>query len=269
MKTEDEKIKKTLPSSRCGVWMGGVTFFSHPARPFPIAMQESVCERTSVSSRFIDNTKTKSHCFFIRRNSTFSCIPRVSSVYAVCALCIWMRVTLCDAIYKLNTQKKKKMAIFICSSPRRRRMQLTWRCSVCRRKMSSRVCLPQDSTDSLLDVPMLETLQRRHSDVKLGSSSTQLSTPGGLNLMPPKGQEIRRHSDVSPASLKELEKVCNATPVQLLAFPRFIRISKWKLKNKNKIEKSLQKCTRLEKKVKSNRFTEYPLLERLTFYECA
>lgn len=108
MKTEDEKIKKTLPSSRCGVWMGGVTFFSHPARPFPIAMQESVCERTSVSSRFIDNTKTKSHCFFIRRNSTFSCIPRVSSVYAVCALCIWMRVTLCDAIYKLNTQKKKK-----------------------------------------------------------------------------------------------------------------------------------------------------------------
>lgn len=140
------------------------------------------------------------------------------------------------------------MSIFICSSPRRRRMQLTWRCSVCRRKMSSRVCLPQDSTDSLLDVPMLETLQRRHSDVKLGSSSTQLSTPGGLNLMPPKGQEIRRHSDVSPASLKELEKVCNATPVQLLAFPRFIRISKWKLKNKNKIEKSLQKCTRLEKK---------------------
>lgn len=85
--------------------------------------------------------------------------------------------------------------------------QLTWRCSVCRRKMSSRVCLPQDSTDSLLDVPILETLQRRHSDVKLGSSSTQLSTPGSGNLALPKNSEVRRHSDVSPASIKELEKV--------------------------------------------------------------
>lgn len=32
---------------------------------------------------------------------------------------------------------------------------------VCRRKMSSRVCIPQDSTDSNLDVPVLEALQRR------------------------------------------------------------------------------------------------------------
>lgn len=86
-------------------------------------------------------------------------------------------------------------------------LQLSWRCSVCRRKMSSRVCLPQDSTDSLLDVPMLDTLQRRHSDVKIGSSSQQLSSGGGLNLVPPKNSEYRRHSDVSPASLKELEKV--------------------------------------------------------------
>lgn len=31
-----------------------------------------------------------------------------------------------------------------------------WRCSVCRRKMSSRICIPQDSTDSNLDVPVLE-----------------------------------------------------------------------------------------------------------------
>ncbi|KAL5292457.1 hypothetical protein ACFFRR_011336 [Megaselia abdita] len=79
-----------------------------------------------------------------------------------------------------------------------------WRCSVCRRKMASRVCIPQDSTDSLLDVPILEALQRRHSDAKLGSSTT-LATGGGA-LAPPRSPELRRHSDVSPASLKELEK---------------------------------------------------------------
>lgn len=83
------------------------------------------------------------------------------------------------------------------------RVQLTWRCSVCRRKMASRVCIPQDSTDSTLDVPIMDALQRRHSDVKLGSSQ-QLSTGG---LAPPRSPELRRHSDVSPASLKELEKV--------------------------------------------------------------
>lgn len=73
--------------------------------------------------------------------------------------------------------------------------------------MASRVCIPQDSTDSMLDVPVLEALQRRHSDVKLGST-TQLSTgSNGLGLAPPRSPELRRHSDVSPASLKELEKV--------------------------------------------------------------
>ncbi|XP_037048603.1 uncharacterized protein LOC119083089, partial [Bradysia coprophila] len=82
----------------------------------------------------------------------------------------------------------------------------TWRCSVCKRKMASRVCIPQDSTDSMLDVPVLEALQRRHSDVKLGSS-VQLSTGNGLGLAPPRSPELRRHSDVSPASLKELEKL--------------------------------------------------------------
>lgn len=85
-------------------------------------------------------------------------------------------------------------------------LQSTWRCSVCRRKMASRVCIQQDSTDSMLDVPVLEALQRRHSDVKLGSS-VQLSTGNGLGLAPPRSPELRRHSDVSPASLKELEKV--------------------------------------------------------------
>lgn len=81
-----------------------------------------------------------------------------------------------------------------------------WRCSVCRRKMSSRVCIPQDSTDSSLDVPILEALVRRHSDAKLGSS-TNLAPGDGVSLAPPRSPELRRHSDVSPASLKELEKV--------------------------------------------------------------
>lgn len=72
--------------------------------------------------------------------------------------------------------------------------------------MASRVCLQQDSTDSMLDVPVLEALQRRHSDAKLGSS-TQLSPSNGSGLAPPRSPELRRHSDVSPASLKELEKV--------------------------------------------------------------
>lgn len=67
--------------------------------------------------------------------------------------------------------------------------------------MSSRICIPQDSTDSNLDVPVLEALQRRHSDVKLNVSSDQSS------LIPPRSPDLRRHSDVSPASLKELEKL--------------------------------------------------------------
>lgn len=71
--------------------------------------------------------------------------------------------------------------------------------------MASRVCLPQDSTDSLLDVPVMEAIQRRHSDVKLGSSQ-QLSC-GNSGLAPPRSPELRRHSDVSPASIRELEKV--------------------------------------------------------------
>ncbi|XP_052847162.1 regulating synaptic membrane exocytosis protein 1 isoform X1 [Drosophila gunungcola] len=81
-----------------------------------------------------------------------------------------------------------------------------WRCSVCRRKMASRVCIPQDSTDSMLDVPVLEALQRRHSDAKLGSSTQTLAPSNGAALAPPRSPELRRHSDVSPASLKELER---------------------------------------------------------------
>lgn len=73
--------------------------------------------------------------------------------------------------------------------------------------MASRVCIPQDSTDSLLDVPVLEALQRRHSDAKLGSSTSNLGPPNGSALAPPRSPELRRHSDVSPATLKELEKL--------------------------------------------------------------
>lgn len=73
--------------------------------------------------------------------------------------------------------------------------------------MASRVCIPQDSTDSMLDVPVLEALQRRHSDVKLGSTNTLGPTVDGFGLAPPRSPELRRHSDVSPASLKELEKL--------------------------------------------------------------
>ncbi|XP_076669280.1 regulating synaptic membrane exocytosis protein fife isoform X3 [Andrena cerasifolii] len=78
----------------------------------------------------------------------------------------------------------------------------SWRCSVCRRKLASRdqPIVTQESTDSLLEVPVLEALQRRHSDAR--------QTGGlGTGLAPPRSPELRRHSDVSPASLKELEKV--------------------------------------------------------------
>lgn len=71
--------------------------------------------------------------------------------------------------------------------------------------MASRICIPQDSTDSCLDVPILEALQRRHSDVKLNATSHQAN-----GLAPPRSPELRRHSDVSPASLKELEKLKGA-----------------------------------------------------------
>lgn len=76
--------------------------------------------------------------------------------------------------------------------------------------MASRICIPQDSTDSLLDVPIMDAIQRRHSDVKMGSSQ-QLSTGNGSGLAPPRSPELRRHSDVSPASLRELEKVMRAS----------------------------------------------------------
>ncbi|EFN68980.1 hypothetical protein EAG_07591 [Camponotus floridanus] len=84
----------------------------------------------------------------------------------------------------------------------------SWRCSVCRRKIASRdqPIVTQESTDSLLDVPILEALQRRHSDARLGPSGSQIGALG-TGLAPPRSPEIRRHSDVSPASLKELEKV--------------------------------------------------------------
>ncbi|KAK1136536.1 hypothetical protein K0M31_001087, partial [Melipona bicolor] len=85
----------------------------------------------------------------------------------------------------------------------------SWRCSVCRRKLASRdqPIVTQESTDSLLEVPVLEALQRRHSDARLGCQSGSQIINLGSGLAPPRSPELRRHSDVSPASLKELEKV--------------------------------------------------------------
>ncbi|XP_043794119.1 regulating synaptic membrane exocytosis protein 1 isoform X3 [Apis laboriosa] len=84
----------------------------------------------------------------------------------------------------------------------------SWRCSVCRRKLASRdqPIVTQESTDSLLEVPVLEALQRRHSDARLGCQSGSQIGGLGSGLAPPRSPELRRHSDVSPASLKELEK---------------------------------------------------------------
>lgn len=79
-----------------------------------------------------------------------------------------------------------------------------WKCSVCRRRLQSRAVLAQDSNESLLEIPIQE-LQRRHSEARLGSGGGL--APGGSGLAPPRSPELRRHSDVSPASLKELEKV--------------------------------------------------------------
>ncbi|KAL0270495.1 UNVERIFIED_CONTAM: hypothetical protein PYX00_007892 [Menopon gallinae] len=105
----------------------------------------------------------------------------------------------------------------------------TWSCSICRRKRQSRTqpVIAQDSTDSLLDVPMLEALQRRHSDVKLGPGGA-CSTGGGLGagLAPPRSPELRRHSDVSPASLKEIEKVAGDRREEL----RWERELEWRKK---------------------------------------
>lgn len=80
---------------------------------------------------------------------------------------------------------------------------------MCRRKIASRgqPIVTQESTDSLLEVPVLEALQRRHSDARLSCQSGGPNAGAGSALAPPRSPELRRHSDVSPASLKELEKV--------------------------------------------------------------
>ena len=80
--------------------------------------------------------------------------------------------------------------------------------SCCSATCVIRICIPQDSTDSNLDVPVLEALQRRHSDVKLNTNAVNASQIG---LAPPRSPELRRHSDVSPASLRELEKLKGGT----------------------------------------------------------
>ncbi|XP_015587944.1 protein piccolo isoform X2 [Cephus cinctus] len=106
----------------------------------------------------------------------------------------------------------------------------TWRCSVCRRKMASRgqPVVTQESTDSLLEVPVLEALQRRHSDARLGCQSGNQTSSPGSGLAPPRSPELRRHSDVSPASLKELEKVAGERREEL----RWERELEWRSKSR-------------------------------------
>lgn len=50
---------------------------------------------------------------------------------------------------------------------------------------------------------MLEALQRRHSDAKLNTNNPMSQ----IGLAPPRSPELRRHSDVSAATIKELEKL--------------------------------------------------------------
>ncbi|KAH0553772.1 hypothetical protein KQX54_004147 [Cotesia glomerata] len=104
----------------------------------------------------------------------------------------------------------------------------TWRCSICRRKIASRgqPIVTQESTDSLLEVPVLEALQRRHSDARLSCQSGGPAATLGSGLAPPRSPELRRHSDVSPASLKELEKsTTNVYSDKLSAFSSRLLIS--------------------------------------------
>lgn len=107
--------------------------------------------------------------------------------------------------YQINDQldaTTSQLQFFLC-------LQSLWSCSVCRRKQQSiqQLIVAQDSTDSLLDIPILDTLQRRHSDLKISSKTNSNMQSLGSGLAPPRSPELRRHSDVSPASLKELEKV--------------------------------------------------------------
>ncbi|XP_044009202.1 regulating synaptic membrane exocytosis protein 1 isoform X2 [Aphidius gifuensis] len=85
----------------------------------------------------------------------------------------------------------------------------TWSCSVCRRRLASRgqPIIAQESTDSMLEIPLMEALTRRHSEARLNCQGTVQAVGLGSALAPPRSPEVRRHSDVSPASLKELEKV--------------------------------------------------------------
>ncbi|CAB0032411.1 unnamed protein product [Trichogramma brassicae] len=80
-----------------------------------------------------------------------------------------------------------------------------WCCSVCRRKLAPRD-QPAIGKEGSLEVPMLEGLVRRHSDARLGSQAVASVGALGSGLLPPRSPDLRRHSDVSPASLKDLEK---------------------------------------------------------------
>lgn len=99
--------------------------------------------------------------------------------------------------------------------------QSTWCCSVCKRKMS-KILVNEDSTESHLEIPTRD-IQRRHSDVKL-SSQNEIHVAGlGRGLAPPRSSDaVRRHSDVSPATLKDLEKVSRSSIAHL--WDKFTRL---------------------------------------------
>ncbi|XP_065348857.1 regulating synaptic membrane exocytosis protein 1 isoform X3 [Cloeon dipterum] len=113
-----------------------------------------------------------------------------------------------------------------------------WRCSICRRRSQNRgqtqrtasasgaLGLRSDnSAGDLLELP--GGLQRRHSDVKLGAGGQNAAVTATNNvkvLELPRSPELRRHSDVSPASLRELEKVAGERREEL----RWEREMEWR-----------------------------------------
>ncbi|XP_065214885.1 regulating synaptic membrane exocytosis protein 2 isoform X2 [Planococcus citri] len=110
-----------------------------------------------------------------------------------------------------------------------------WSCSVCRRKQQSvqQLIVAQDSQDSLLDVPIVDTLQRRHSDIRISSSNSGTNIQSlGAGLAPPRSPELRRHSDVSPASLKELEKALLKVASEKREEMRWERELEWRQKQR-------------------------------------
>lgn len=126
--------------------------------------------------------------------------------------------------------------------------QSKWRCSICRRRSQGRGQAQRTASasgalgiheggaagENLLELP--GGLQRRHSDVKIGGGAASQANNNNNNnnagggggaskvLDVPRSPELRRHSDVSPASLRELEKVAGERREEL----RWEREMEWR-----------------------------------------